>query len=94
MPGGPAALCGGRRGQERLVRRRLPSLAPLLPPGPGPQAISELVGSLGYEETHTEVYGVDSQFSAGGGVVVQVRRRAAGPGQGQGGWRPLRTSTP
>ena len=36
------------------------------------QTINELVSSLGYEETLTEIYSVDSQFSAGGGVVVQV----------------------
>eukprot|EP00887_Chlorella_sp_A99_P006761 scaffold3.g6761.t1 len=38
----------------------------------GQKAISDLVSSLGYEETGTEVYTVDSQFSSGGGVVVQV----------------------
>lgn len=28
--------------------------------------------SLGYEETMTEIYSVDSQYSSGGGVAVQV----------------------
>ena len=34
--------------------------------------INETVMNLGYEDTMTEIYSVDSQYSKDGGVVVQV----------------------
>ncbi|PSC67396.1 G3BP isoform X1 [Micractinium conductrix] len=38
----------------------------------GQKTIHELVMELGYEDTRTEIHTIDSQYSLGGGVVVQV----------------------
>ncbi|EFN50901.1 hypothetical protein CHLNCDRAFT_141731 [Chlorella variabilis] len=48
----------------------------------GQKTIHDLVMELGYEDTSTEIYTVDSQYSLGGGVVVQVTgimQHPAGP---------------